>query len=432
MNSSLEESVPPDEVKQNEILRAEAHNLAVMAVQDTVLRIGWIFKTESVIIPAFMDVISGSPVHRGWLPILSRFGQSVIPLLLSDRIRRQPLKKRTLVVTGFLMAVPFLIISAICFSLEQRKTNWFPTLFLNLYFLFFAATGLNQLAYGSLQGKLIRPFRRGRLMAIGGALGSIGAVIAAIIWLQNWLAMPNNSGFAWIFLFNGSIFLISGIVSQFCREPPDHPEELAPQPDRQPLRDAWRLYRSDRAFRRAARVTMLFICTILLFPHYQWLAREFLHCDNQDLFYFVIAQTASVGVLSPLFGWIADRFGNRLAIRLEVFAASLTPLLAMTLASGAIPHARRWYFLVFVFLGLTPVTMRTILNYTLELTRPEYHARYQSTMTLCFALPFVFSPLLGYLIREETYMIAFSLTSTLIAAGGVLTFWMQEPRKQSE
>lgn len=104
----------------------------------------------------------------------------------------------------------------------------------------------------------------------------------------------------------------------------------------------------------------------------------------------------------------------------------------MTLASGAIPHARRWYFLVFVFLGLTPVTMRTILNYTLELTRPEYHARYQSTMTLCFALPFVFSPLLGYLIREETYMIAFSLTSTLIAAGGVLTFWMQEPRKQSE
>jgi hypothetical protein len=43
------------------------------------------------------------------------------------------------------------------------------TVFLVLYLLFFSATGLNQLVDGTLQGKLIRANRRGRLLGIAGA-----------------------------------------------------------------------------------------------------------------------------------------------------------------------------------------------------------------------------------------------------------------------
>ena len=42
----------------------ELRNAAVLAANFVVGRIGWIFKTESVIIPAFLDSIAGRNENR--------------------------------------------------------------------------------------------------------------------------------------------------------------------------------------------------------------------------------------------------------------------------------------------------------------------------------------------------------------------------------
>lgn len=178
-NPDSERSDTPIAAAESTHTRYEARNLAVLAIQNVVLRVGWIFKTESVIMPAFMDAISGAGWMRGWLPILSRIGQSVPPLLLADWLRSRRFKKTTLVLTALQMAWPFLLLSIIWAALEDRRQAWLPPLFLLLYFLFFSATGLNQLAFGTLQGKLIRPQRRGRLLGVSGIAGSVVAVAAA-------------------------------------------------------------------------------------------------------------------------------------------------------------------------------------------------------------------------------------------------------------
>jgi len=46
-----------------------------------------------------------------------------------------------------------------------------PLVFLVLYGLFFAAMGVNQLAYNTIQGKLIRPTRRGQCWRCGRSRG---------------------------------------------------------------------------------------------------------------------------------------------------------------------------------------------------------------------------------------------------------------------
>jgi hypothetical protein len=57
----------------------ESKNLGILAVQLIIMRIGWIFKTESVIIPHVLDVISGNAAWaRGFLPVLNRLGQSLL------------------------------------------------------------------------------------------------------------------------------------------------------------------------------------------------------------------------------------------------------------------------------------------------------------------------------------------------------------------
>ena len=75
-------------------MAVEKRNILSLVLHQILFRTAWIFKTESVIIPAFLDSITEAGWVRGMLPPLNRFGQSVAPLLLSDRLSRSSLKSR--------------------------------------------------------------------------------------------------------------------------------------------------------------------------------------------------------------------------------------------------------------------------------------------------------------------------------------------------
>ena len=47
-------------------------NFFTLAAIQIVMRTGWIFKTESIVIPAIMDMLSGEAWLRGCLPMLNR------------------------------------------------------------------------------------------------------------------------------------------------------------------------------------------------------------------------------------------------------------------------------------------------------------------------------------------------------------------------
>ncbi len=431
MTSPSDSPAEPDELSPEQL---ESANLGILAVQLIIMRIGWIFKTESVIIPHVLDVISGNAAWaRGFLPVLNRLGQSLPPLLAADFIRDIRLKKRALIFTTLGMALPFLTLASVWWWLDDRRQPWLIGLFLVLYFLFFSATGLNQLVDGTLQGKLIRATRRGRLLGIAGVIGSAGAVCAACLLLRPWIQLPNHDGFVYIFLFNGSAFFIAGLMANLCYERPDEPptDRLARPPWWTPFVRAWHTFRGDQRFRRAAWMATLFMTGLLLFPHYQALAREMLGTSDLDIIWWVIAQNISVGVFSPVFGGIADRYGNRMALRIAAFLAAFTPLIAVLLASPWFPLGRQWFWITYVFLGITPVTMKTIVNYTLELVPRDRHPQYLSTMTICYTVPFLLSPLLGAIIDYIPWQVPFLAVSGTIACGGLLTFRMAEPRHDS-
>lgn len=407
----------------------EPRNLFALAAFQILLRIGWIFKTETVIMPDFLDAIAGAGWIRGLLPVLNRVGQSVPPLCLAEGVQRSQSKTRLLLWIGVMMGVPFLMLAGIWAVLDEQRQPWLPPLFLALYFIFFSLNGLNQLTFGTAQGKLIRPTRRGRLLGLAGVWGSFGAVGAALWLLPGWLRMPNNGGFTPIFLFNGVMYIVAALSLLWCREPRDPRQPFARPALWEPLRNAWRLYRSDTQFRRAARVAMCFISALLLFPHYQWLGREQLGTTSGDLLTWVVAQNISLGAFSPLLGRVADRRGNRLAVRISIALVAVTPLVAVLLANQALFDGRSWYWITFALLGMCPLTVRALQNYTLELADESQHSIYLSTMTICMAVPFVFSPLVGWLVDALPYQWTFCAVSAVIGAGGLLTFHMPEPRK---
>lgn len=415
----------PDQ--QAEIAAAAPRNLLVLAAQQVVLRIAWIFKTESVIMPAFLDTIAGAGWIRGCLPVLNRIGQSVPPMLMAERLRAAPVKSRALRLTSLAMSGPFLLLAGIWFLLDEKRQPWLPALFLLLYFVFFCFTGLNQLSFGTVQGKLIEARRRGRLLAISGVISSVGAIASAWHWLP--ILLKRSDGFGWIFVISGVGFSVSGVVCLLLREPEDAVDGEGRAAGRM-LHGVWSVVRRDVAFRRLAVVAMLFITAQLLFPHYQRLGRDRLDAGSFDLMVWVVSQNAGAGIFSLLAGAVADRLGNRLAIRLLVLSSALTPLLALVLTTDAAVDrfGRSAFWLTFFSLGLIPVTLKALVNYALEISAHDDHPRYVSTLSLCLALPFSLSPLVGLLVDVVGFSAVLLAVGLMIALGGLLTFRMFEPR----
>jgi len=411
--------------RRAEIESHEPRNLLTLALHHILLRVAWIFKTESVIMPAFMDAISGAGWLRGCLPLLNRFGQSVPALAFSDRVRRTRRKKWVLVLCTLLMAVPFLTLSGLWLSLTEKQTGWMAVAFLALYFLFFTSTGCTQLSFGTLQGKLIRPHRRGRLMGLAGTFGAVPAILCAWFLLRKWVALPDG-GFGYIFLFTGGGFIVAALVVLAVVEPADDPAAGTRRSAGHIFRDAWKAVRADRNFRNFCIVAMVIMTAQMLFPHYQALGRRQSGFEPTQLMIWVVVQNAGAGLFSPLAGMIADRFGNRRALRLEIGVAAAAPLIALLLTRNG--TGIDWYWLTFLLLGLVPVTMKTMINYTLELCKPEKHPQYLSTFKVCMALPFVISPLFGLLIDSVGFTAVFCLISALIVTGGLLTCRIPEPR----
>ena len=325
----VETELSSDESRRLLIESHERRNLFTLALHHIVLRVAWIFKTETVIMPSFLDTIAGAGWLRGCLPVLNRTGQSVPSLILSERLVHTPKKKWALLGTSFLMGMPFLVLSTIWILLDDKKQPWLPPAFLLLYFFFFSMTGLNQLAFGTIQGKLIRPNRRGRLLGVSGTLGAIASIICAWVLLKRWVTLPDG-GFAYIFGFTGLGFLAAGLISSFVFEPADIPDGT-PRKSRRHFRDAWKTVRNDADFRGLCIVAMLFMTAQMLFPHYQALARKQPQFESIHLMIWVVSQNAGAGIFSPIVGGIADRFGNRMAVRFEIFLVAMTPLLAVVL-----------------------------------------------------------------------------------------------------
>ena len=117
-------------------------------------------------------------------------------------------------------------------------------------------------------------------------------------------------------------------------------------------------------------------------------------CQRQPRCWFSTAKARS----SFAFPILADRLGNRLSLQWQVFGTALVPLLALLFTSGFGGFEPKHFWLTFFFLGLTPVTIKTLTNYALELAETDQHPLYVSTLHACLAVPFVLSPLVGWLV----------------------------------
>ncbi len=410
---------------RNDSASSERRNFLVLLCHQVLFRVAWIFKTESVIMPAFLDTITESGFVRGALPLLNRAGQSLAPLLLADRLTEAPQKSRWLSRTTFLMGIPYLLLGFSVYLSAASLPSWYAIVFLVIYAAFFCLHGINDTTYSTVLGKLIPANYRGRLQASASTIGTGVAITLALLLLSRWLKEPGRAPFQNIFLFVGTTMMLAGLAATMLRESVDETNTPRRRETSQVFRDAWSLLKRDAMLRRLCTIAVLFISSQIIFPHYQWLGLSLPGASQTYLMDWVIAQHVGAAIFSSISGFLADRFGTRAALRLLISAAVFAPLIAIGLAA----HGNvNWYWITFLWIGLVPVTLRMQINYAIEIVDRHQHPAYISTLNLCMAVPFFFSPFVGGLVNWFGHAVPFAVVSCAIAVAAMLTWTMKEPR----
>ena len=461
------------------IRKREVCNTLGIELYQVVVRVGWLFKTETIIMPAVLDTVVDSGLLRGLLPVLNRGGQSVPPLFSAGFVSRRPVKKWLLVGTSLAMAACFALL-AVVWNLLQGSPGRLAVAFLVLYGAFAACNGLNQLVAAALQGKLIPPGHRGRAMLVSTVVGSVLAIAAALLLLRPWLAEAN--GFPKIFAATAFFFALAAAVPLLLDEPPDDPtdeptddhadpsespgaagqfvsdpgvahrgvlrqgvvhravaqkavahEGALPREVTEPAPRGTRRWRDvlagDPALVRVSLVAACFSAVIIMFPHYQAFARDRLGTLPASLVTWVVVQNLATGVASLFAGPLSDRRGTKVVLVGLVACSALTPLAVTALSLLPSAVAARWFWLVYVPLGLNPVSLKVFTNYALELApRQADHATYVSIVGAALAAPFVASPFVGLAVDALGFRLVFVTGALVILAGALVARGLPEPR----
>ena len=404
----------------------EKRNLIVFALNQILMRLGWMFKAESVVIPAFIDTYTSSGTIRGLLPLILRIGQSLPQFLVAQRVARMPKQQAFYVFSGFGFTIPWVVLSLIL-STTGWSANIIVAVFLVLCTIHWLMVGCNHLANGTLQGKLISPEKRGRLLAYSNVIGCTLSIGLAVYFMPRWLS-ESNPRYEVLFGATATTFGVAALVSFWFREVPSAPQRTAPF--FRFLGEALLLLRYDRNFRRFAIVILLFYSMWPLFPHYAVFGKRTLGLASSGFVALIVAQNVSNAVGAGIMGNIADRSGNRFVLRFLILISAFTPLLAVGISR--IPTGAQLYWIIFALIGFTPVSARIVTNYTLEIAPQEKHPQYLGVMSLFQAIPLFVSPLIGTLIETLAFEPVFIGCSILVLFGFLLTFKLDEPRFNQE
>ncbi len=402
-------------------------NFLVLVLYSVIVRTGWIFKTESIIMPAILDAIGGGGWMRGCLPMLNRIGQSLPPLLAAERIRQAAYQKQVLSLFVMLMGASFLLLALVWGSAEKDRPVWLPYLYLAVYGFFWLCVGIHNLSISLLYGKLVAADARGRLMLVGMTLGAVSAVAFAWFLMRRWLA-GGPAEFVWLFLFTGMAFVVAGMVAWALQENPDR-SRPKPTSLKRTMARSLVILKRDRNFRLLAFIAATFGVSVTLMPHYQAYARQNLTINLESMVSWVIVQNLGAAAFSIPVGKIADRFGNRMAIQTVLLLLCCAPVLSLLNVNLLQDLREMGSCIVFFLLGLMPVTMRIFNNYTLEIAARHRQPIYLSTLGICMALPVVLmSTLVGGLVDLYNFELVFMAVVAIVAFGWILTFRLSEPR----
>lgn len=196
------------------------------------------------------------------------------------------------------------------------------------------------------------------------------------------------------------------------------------------------ILKNDKNYSRLFWAIIFLNCGIIALPFYAVYGREVLHFPSEMTGVFVVAQMMGAIISALFWGFLSDKYGNKIVVVLSGLTGLSIPclvILAMFFHKMAIfPELLLTiYTIVFVLVGMN---LNGLFigqnNLLLEIAPAGERAAYIGVANTAIGLVSLLSLLGGYIIERTSYAVVFSLSLILVLTGIFLAFSIIEPRSK--
>jgi MFS family permease len=378
--------------------------------------------SETTIIPAFMQRLSGSAILVGLVAAVYALGH-YLPQLFGAHLALGREKRKYLMLTIVILERVGILAIAIAAQLVGTLDRGVViALFFVAFGIYSITTGLTGPVYGDFVSKALnrsRGWYYGVVQFLGGSLGFAAALVAQQLIKSH--AFPQGNQLCFWLCFSLSFFSIV-FVSCLKEEPYPHVE---PRPRfRDTLAKIPALIAGDRSYARY----LVARCALAL----STLGVGFVVVDglHHVLSPSDAALLAAVFILSQaVLGFVLSLVGSRFGWRIVIILGGV--LIALGMVGALVGGSLLVYMGVFVLLGgANAVTIVGDTNMSIEFAPTAKTSLYIGTTSTLLAPFFIFGPLIaGVLANDVSFPLVFAIAGVLAVVGVVLALRIQEPRK---
>ncbi len=401
---------------------AVRRNLIALGADFVFFTVGFVFFDPLVILPAFVQVLTGSELAVGALAAARIIVITLPQLLAANMLAKRAYKRPLLIASSLGGRLPLLLLIAMTLWLSESRP-WLVVFAVGMAtVLFFTSEGLNSVIWPDLVAKVIPESVRGRFLGGSQLLSSfvgLGAGWAVRRLLGGALPFPTDWAAIYACAFLG--FGLSMVAMLAIDEKAGQIGMSVRADLRTSLRIMRRYFRIDRRLRFV--IVLQWLCTAAgaTFPFLVIRAKELLPYDVQVLGTFLIAQSLGGMLAAVVCGQIIDRMGAWLGIRVVLIVQALV-LAAILLAGWG--WALFFCLLTFAALGFVNGSSWWVFSaYLMEIApdraRPHYIAT-SGVLTTPLALLSIAIGGLYELVPPAT-LFGLALVTSLVALGIGLT-----------
>lgn len=414
-------------------------NMALLAGNYVFFGLGLALFSSNTVMPVFMRHLTDSAPLIGFVSALFPLGWMLPQLVAARWVSGIKHRKPLLVYLSISAPLIYAALAGFMFTTDPARSQALLGIFIGGIVLVGLTDGVIGVPWLDFVGRAIPAHVRGRMMGAQEVLYaavSVGAG-ALIAYLLSDAAPAFPVNFAWLAVAAAGAFLIALIFFLPLVEP-----EAGVTAPRQP---SWSEYllllrqilRTDRAFVTMTAVRVLGAFAGLSLPFYILYGTSELGLPARATGFYLSTQMIGSALGSMALGYLYDRRGSRLVIRIVMGMGLLAPLSALLLPlSGLRGNALLWPFAIVFFtaaLGGSSAAAMFIgfTNFIIDHCPPAQRPIYlglSNTLTGPTALA---ATLGGWLLQRTDYPVLFLTTLAVLSLAFLLSFRLPEPRSKA-
>ncbi len=414
-------------------------NFVLGVLNGAILRFGLSFTAFHTVLPLFVSLFTSSKVLIGSIVTIRTLGRFLPHIFVASFTEHWQKRKPMYILGTVLRGISYFLIIILIYFWGKKM----PSLFLVSFFILFGIVslggGLAGLPFLDIVGKLITPRQRGKFFSLrlffGGILSVGGGFVVKYV-LADPIRFPFPYNYALLFFLTFLATSLSILLFIFIREPIELPRVKKRSSFLVYLKRIGIILREDKNYSRFLWAIIFLHCGIIALPFYAVYGREVFHFPLEMTGVFVVAQMMGTMISALFWGFLSDRYGNKIVVVLAGLTGFSIPclvILAMFLHKMAIfPELLSTiYTIVFALVGMNINGLFIGQNnLLLEIAPGGERAAYIGVINTAIGLVSLLALLGGYIIKRTSYIVAFSLSSILVLIGIFLIFSVVEPRNK--